>query len=153
MAEIGYAVNPEQDAAGHKGAFSVVEPGWKKVVIVGSEMKTTKDGAGKYLELKYELQDGTSRTLTDRLNILNKSEVAQRIGRGALGKIALACGVKGQLTDSNILHGRPFEVLVSVKEEPSKNNPAETFRSNEIGDYREARVLRNPTESTSPAAW
>ena len=97
MSELGFNSTP-QDAEGHRGSFEVIAPGWHKVVIVTSEIKTSKAGTGKLLEFKYEIQDGTGRSLTDRLNIVNPSEVAQKIGRGALSKIALAIGHKHEET-------------------------------------------------------
>lgn len=135
MADLGFN-STEQDAEGHKGSFEVIAPGWYKVVIVGSEVKPTKAGTGKMLEFKYELQDGTGRTLTDRLNILNPSEVAQKIGRGALAKIALACGHKGDLSRTEPLHGRPFEVKVEVEEFESNNEAGKMLKSNRVTDYR-----------------
>lgn len=144
-AQLGYEVNAEQDAQGHKGSFEVVEPGWKKVVIVESDVTATKSGNGKMLVLKYELQDGTGRNLTDRLNIVNPSETAQKIGRGALAKIALAVGNKGQLTDTNVLHGRPFDVLISVEEFESNTEAGKMLKSNKVTDYR-------PVSTAAPVA-
>lgn len=180
-AEIGYAVNPEVDAAGHKGAFAVVDPGWKKVVIIESKVELTKAGqqmvdavdgvkekkkawaqADKMLIFIYELQDGTNRTLTDRLNTQNKSEIAQRIGRGALGKIKIATGHKGELLRTEPLHGRPFEVLVAVESKPDKKGEIDTatgkvkeFKNNSVTDYRavQAKTAAPTSEPKAPAAW
>lgn len=154
MAQLGYSANPAQDAEGHRGEFVVVEPGWKTVVITASVVKPTKAGDGKLLELTEEIQDGTGRTLTDRLNIVNPNEVAQRIGRGALGKIALACGVNGALADTNVLHGRPFEVLVTVEEFESNTEAGKRLKSNKITDYRAVKSA-TPTAagSSKPIGW
>lgn len=154
MANIGYESTP-QDAEGHKGSFEVVEPGWKKVVIIGSEIKATKAGNGKMLELKYELQDGTGRSLIDRLNIVNPSEVAQKIARGALAKIAVACGHKGNLSDTNVLHGRPFEAKVEIEEFESNTEAGKMLKSNRVSDYRtvQAKSTAPAGEAKPPAAW
>lgn len=142
MAQIPYEVK-EEHAAEHKAVFTVIPPGWYKVVIVGSEIKATSKGSGEMLELKYELQDGTKREMTDRLNIVNQSAIAQRIAQGALAKICIAVGQK-TLTDSNLLHGRPFEVKVAVEEfESNKDGDIDTEtgkqrikKSNKAEDYR-----------------
>lgn len=154
MTDIGYQSNPAQDAEGHRGGFEVIEPGWKKVVIVASEVKPTKAGNGKILEFEYEVQDGTKRPLTDRLNIINTSEVAQKIGRGALGKIALAVGHKGLLTDTKVLHGRPFEVRVTVEEFESNTEPGKKLKSNKVVDYRGCQsVATAPATEKPPLGW
>ena len=140
MADLGYNSAPEQDAPGHKAGFEIVEPGWKKAVITASEVKDTKAGNGKILNFTYEIQDGTGRTLTDRLNIVNPSEVAQKIGRGALGKIALAVGHKGALTRTEPLHGRPFEVKVTIEEFESNTEPGKMLKSNKCEDYRSVQA-------------
>lgn len=152
MSELGYNAKPEQDAEGHRGGFEVIEPGWKKVVITGSEVKPTKAGNGKILVFTYELQDGTGRTLTDRLNILNPSEVAQKIGRGALAKIALAIGHKGELSRTEPLHGRPFEVKVEVEEFESNNEAGKMLKSNKCSDYRAVTAPAASTGGAKPAA-
>ena len=155
MADLGYNSTPETDAEGHRAGFEVVEPGWKKVVITASEVKDTKAGTGKILNFTYELQDGTGRHLTDRLNIINSSEKAQIIGRGALGKIALAVGHKGALTRTEPLHGRPLEVKVEIEEFESNTEPGKMLKSNRVTDYRPVQTASAPSAGTAkaPMGW
>ena len=154
MSDLGF-VSKAEDAEGHRGGFEIIEPGWKKVVIVKSEVKPTKAGTGKFLEFTYELQDGTGRSLTDRLNILNPSEVAQKIGRGALSKIALACGHKGELSKTEPLHGRPFEVKVEVEEFESNTEAGKMLKSNKCSDYRPVQTASAAPAGAakSPVGW
>jgi len=162
MSELGYNANPEQDAAGHKGGFEIIEPGWKKVVITASEVKDTSSGKGKMLVFTYELQDGTGRTVIDRLNIVNLSEVAQKIGRGALGKIAVAIGHKDTLSRTEPLHGRPFEAKLTVEDfesnKPEDKDPVtgkgKMLKSNKVTDYRAVTVAAPVLAADkTPAAW
>lgn len=158
MAQIPYEVK-EEHAAAHKAVFTVIPPGWYKVVIVGSEIKATKNGDGKMLELKYELHDGTKREMVDRLNIINPSAVAQRIAQGALSKICIAIGQK-TLTDSNLLHGRPFEAKIAVVDfESNKEGDIDPetgkqrmLKSNKVDDYRavQAGAATAPTNAVKP---
>ena len=135
MAELGGKLDTDKEVENYRTGFEIVEPGWKTVVIVGSEVIKTKDGEGKFLEIKNQLQDGSGREVTDRLNIVNKSEVAQKIGRAQLSKIAQCIGHKGELANSDVLHGRPYDVKIAVK--PFKSNTTgEMIEGNEITDYR-----------------
>lgn len=134
MAGLGFGLNTEEAASEFSGAFEVLAPGWYQVVVTGSEIKPTKAGTGKMLELVYEARDG--KTLKDWLNIVNPSEVAQKIGRAALGKLAVSIGIKGELKDTNVLHGRPFEVKVEVDEFESNKEAGKMLKSNKVTDYR-----------------
>lgn len=151
MPELNYTANPEQDAGGHRGEFKVVPPGWVRVVITASEIKTTAAGDGKMLKFTYEVQ-GAEGTIIDRLNIVNPSETAQKIGRGALAKIALAIGHKGNLTRTEVLHGRPFDVKVSVEDFIS-NTTGKMLQSNKCTNYRPVQASAPRLESKSPVGW
>jgi len=113
--------------------FSVVPPDVYNVMIVESSVQDTRKG-GKMLVLKYQICDGphVSATLTDRLNIQNSSETAQKIGLSQLKNICDAIGFAGQLKDSNQLHGKPFAVKVIVDEFESNKEPGKMLKSNKI---------------------
>lgn len=144
--KLGFDLNTEE-AAAEFSSFEVLAPGWYQVVITGSEVKPTKAGNGKMLELVYETRDG--KTLKDRLNIMNPSEVAQKIGRAALGKIAVSIGIKGELADTAKLHGRPFEIKVEVEEFESNKEAGKMLKSNKVVDYRAAGTA--PVAATAPS--
>ena len=54
--------------------FTPLPAGEYQAIISESEMKPTKDGQGKYLQLKLQILNGQhqNRTLFDRLNLVNK---------------------------------------------------------------------------------
>lgn len=116
--------------------FSIIPPGVYTVVIVNSEVQDTKAAGGKMLVLKYQVVEGahTSQTLIDRLNIVNASEMAQKIGRSQLKNICDAIGFTGQLNNSEALHGKPFSVKVEIETFTSNNpkNPGKELQSNKI---------------------
>ena len=62
--------------------FKLVPPGIYNVFIVASDVKNTAGNTGKILELQCQIIDGqhVGEKLVDRLNIVNKSDTAQRIG-------------------------------------------------------------------------
>ena len=112
--------------------FSVIPPGLYNVMIVESAVKDTKTG-GKLLELKYQIIDGqhVGSSLTDRINIQNSSETAQKIGLSQLKHICDAVGFAGVLKDSNQIHGKPFSVKVTVEQFQS-NKDGKMLDSNKI---------------------
>ena len=130
LAPLGF--NP--DNVEHMDAFEIVPPGSYPVVIVESDVKDTKDKTGKLLELKYQIIEGpqTGKPLIDRLNIVNKSDTAQKIGLSNLKDICEAIGFKGQLTNSEALHGKPFSVSVEVESFKSNKGDNKTLQSNKI---------------------
>lgn len=134
MADLGFT-SKQEDVKDYKDGFEIIPPGWYPVVIIESEVKDNSAETGKLLELKLEVQNSSRSTLIDRLNVVHESEVAQRIGRAKLAKIAESIGHKAAVKDSSILHGRPFDVKVSI-ENFTSNTSGETLQSNKITGYR-----------------
>jgi len=85
-------------------------------VISESELKPTKTGGGKYLQLTFQIIDGEfkGRLVWARLNLENKSEMTVKIARGELSAICRAIGVM-QPKDSVELHNVPLEINVGLK--------------------------------------
>lgn len=150
MANLGF--NLDQKEAENFGSFTLVPPGWYAVVITKSEIKKTKNGDGQYIEITNEIQGGNNDgdPITDRINIVNQSEVAQRIGRSALAKIGLVIGHQGELTNTDVLHGRPYQIKVEVSSYTKADGS--DGKSNNVKDYRENRDRNNqapaPAKST-----
>ena len=85
-------------------------------VISESELKPTKTGGGKYLQLTFQIIDGEfkGRLVWARLNLENKSEMTVKIARGELSAICRAVGVMAP-KDSVELHNIPLEINVGLK--------------------------------------
>ena len=145
LAPLGFAPENIEDMG---DGFKVIPPGTYNVVAVESDVKDTKTG-GKMLELKYQIMDGANvgDTLLDRLNIVNSSETAQKIGLSQLKNICDAIGHTGQLKDSNQLHGKPFAVKVVVEEFESNKEKGKMLKSNKI----EKRMKKQSASSAAPA--
>ncbi len=103
-------------------------------MITDSEMKDTKAGDGKYLQLTWEIVEGEAkgRSLWSRLNLENKSQQAVDIAKRELGDICKAIGVL-RPKDSMDLHGKLVVLSVSVKK---RNDTGE--RTNDIKGYKAA---------------
>ena len=112
--------------------FKILPPGVYTVIIVESEVTDTKSTGGKLLNLTYQVVDGpsTGDSLTDRINIVNNSEIAQKIGLSQLKNVCEAIGHGGQLKDSTQLHGRPLSVKIGI--ESFTNKDGKELQSNRI---------------------
>ena len=86
-----------------------VPSGLYNVMIVESDMKPTKAGDGRYLELVLQIIDGQykGRKLWDRLNLFSKNQTAVQIAQSTLSAICHAVNVI-QLQDSQQLHDKPL---------------------------------------------
>jgi len=115
-------VEPQSD-------FAPLPTGEYTVIITQSEMKDTKTGSGKYLQLTYQVVDGDfkNRLIFDRLNIQNANETAQQIAQKALSSICRAIGVMHP-KDSEELHDKPLVVKVGIR-------PAS-------GEYGESNIVK-----------
>ena len=92
-------------------------PAGKYIAVVSeSELKPTKAGGGKYLQLTFQIIEGEhkGRLVWARLNLENKSETTVKIARGELSAICRAVGVM-QPRDSVELHNVPLEINVGLK--------------------------------------
>lgn len=92
-------------------------PAGKYIAVISeSELKPTKAGGGKYLQLTFQIIEGEhkGRLVWARLNLENKSEMTVKIARGELSAICRAVGVM-QPRDSVELHNVPLEINVGLK--------------------------------------
>ena len=97
-------------------ALDPLPPGKYLAVVSESELKPTKTGVGKYLQLTFQIIDGEfkGRLVWARLNLENKNEMTVKIARGELSAICRAVGVM-QPKDSVELHNIPLEISVGLK--------------------------------------
>lgn len=97
-------------------ALDPIPAGKYLAAITDTEMKPTKAGGGKYLQLTFQVLDGEhkGRLVWARLNLENKSEMTVKIARGELSAICRAVGVMAP-KDSVELHNIPLEINVGLK--------------------------------------
>lgn len=119
--------------------FTPLPAGEYQAIITESEMKATKDGQGQYLQLKLQILNGAhqNRTLFDRLNLVNKNDVAVQIAKGTLSSICRAVNVLTP-NDSSELHNKPLTIIVKIKNDQN-GNP-----QNEVKGYK-------PRHTAAPA--
>ena len=137
------------------GSFTCLPEGNYPVVIIHDEIKNTQKG-GKMLEIKLLIFEGKYKgeNLTDRLNLINSSSIAQKIGQGTLKKLCRLTGLPFPPKDTEGWKGKPLLVKVGVTEFTS-NTSGKSLKGNEIKDYKEyqkqEQVVSSPTPTPSPA--
>jgi hypothetical protein len=111
MAELGQSfdattVEPHTD-------FEAIPAGDYLCLITDSQMKTTKNGMGQYLELVLQVLDGPykNRQLWDRLTLIHPHPKTVEIAQRQLSALCHAAGVL-QVQDSVQLHNIPLRVRV-----------------------------------------
>jgi len=141
------------------GGFDVLPAGEYDVCIVGSTMKPTARGDGKYLELELQVLNGPHQNarLWDRLNLVNPNQKAVTIAQGTLSAICRAVGV---LTpqDSSDLHNKPLRcrVIVRKSEEYGDGNEVKRYMPRNAGPGTQAQQAGGSpwpasTQDASPA--
>ena len=129
--------------------FEPVPAGKYLSVITDSEMKQTKSGTGKYLELTFQVIEGPhkNRLLWSRLNLDNPSEQAVTIARGELSAICRAVGVM-QPKDSVELHNIPLAITVKCKRRSDTGE-----MTNEIKGYGKKEPGAAPRATSDSPPW
>lgn len=117
MAFLEHTINLEDlpESTG-TGEFQPLPAGWYSATINKAELKPTKDGTGQYIAIRYDITGPThqGRVVFGNLNIRNKSEKAEEIGRAQLGDIMRAIGLK-QVSDTDQLIGGSLQIKLDIK--------------------------------------
>ncbi|TXH47791.1 MAG: DUF669 domain-containing protein [Desulfurellales bacterium] len=90
---------------------------WITMQIVASSVDPTKKGDGQILVLRMQAIDGPipGKVHFERLNIINANATAQSIAQRALKDLCDAVGHVGVLTNSEALHGKPFQAKFKTR--------------------------------------
>lgn len=119
-------------------------------MIVDSEVKPTKKGTGKYLNLSLEVVDGPyrGRRLWDMLNLWNPSAEAVQIAEATLSAICRSIGVM-RPKESAELHNKVLKIKVAIEPHSEKPN---VFQ-NKVKRYMPANGSSlTTTTASAPAA-
>lgn len=138
--------------------YELVPPGLYQACIVASDIKETKNGRGKYINLQLEIQVGeySGRKVFDRLNLWNENETAVKIAQQSLVKIIEAVnairvskgsGMIHTLRDTEELHFFPMIIDVRVK-----RGEGEYSDSNEVKSYKPVPTNELPLNMAPPGS-
>jgi len=138
----GFDANTVEPAAG----FEPLPAAKYLAAITESEMKPTKGGTGKYLELTFQIVEGQykGRLVWARLNLENPSAVAVKIAKGELSAICRAVGVMTP-KDSAELHNLPLQITVGCRKRADTGE-----LTNEVKGYaKKEAAVGQPQQATS----
>lgn len=114
--------------------YEALPAGDYEAMATEAAIKPTKDGGGKYLELKLQVQSGQhqGRTLFDRLNLINRNPKAVEIAQRQMSQLCHATGVLqiGSEADVQKLCFKPVVVKVTAKPDPERG------MQNEVRGYK-----------------
>jgi len=137
MAQLPNVFIPEE---ADDNPFAPIDADWYLADIVKSEVKSTKDGKGKYIAFTFRIdteeEKGGGKQVYTNLNIVNANETAVKIARSNLKEICTAVGHEGELEDTEDLHNITMAIKLSVKPET-----AQWPAKNEIKAYRAASLI------------
>ena len=110
--------------------FTLLPAGKYAAHIIQSDMKDTKAGTGKFLELRIQILDEpyVGRLIFERFNLINPNATAVKIAQRQLADLCAAVGLD-EVEDSEELHGVEFVVELKI-------NPAK-------GDFPESNGAKN----------
>jgi hypothetical protein len=135
-------------------SFDPIPPGWYTALITKSELKTTKNGLGQYINLRFDITGPShqGRVVFTIINVKNSSPTAEKIGREQLGSLMRAIGLS-QINDSDELLNGNLQVKVDIKEETKDPYSGRTYdKKNEIRGYRAIdNIALPPTVERVPA--
>ena len=106
-----------------EGGATTLPTGFYRGIITRADMKDTKDGAGKYLEIEYDITDPSefsNRKFWDKFNVVNSNPTAVRIAKEQLGDLLKALGF-GHSPQTEDMVGREVALYLVVK--PARTDP------------------------------
>lgn len=117
MAELGMDFNP--DEVEPRDDFSPVPDGTYAVEIIESSVADLKSGNGKAAKFTLKIGEGqfAERRVWVNINFRHTTEMAQKIGQQQLAELCAACGHRGPLDDTELLHGIPFKVRLKTRKQ------------------------------------
>lgn len=135
-------------------SYDLVPAGWYTATITQAEIKDTKNGAGQYIKLRYDITGPShqGRVVFGNLNIRNASAEAERIGRQQLGEVMRAIGL-ARVTDTDQLIGGALSIKVAIRQsaEYGDQNEVKGFKAIE-GGSAPATVARASAPAATKAA-
>jgi hypothetical protein len=116
--------------------------------VIQSDVKPTSTG-GEYIELVWEiLSEGPfrNRRIWDRINIKNKSQVAERIGQQSLRELNEALGLE-RLEDTAQLHNKPVMIRTGIERDKEGKHEDKAV----VKGYKPAQGTQTVQQPSAPA--
>jgi len=131
--------------------FDPIPAGWYIAKITAADLKDTKAGTGKYINVRYDVMAPSheGRVLFSMITVANPNPKAEEIGRQNLGDLMRAIGLK-KVQDTDQLIGGKCQIKVTVEpgteQYPDPKNNVKGWKALEGGN------LPMPSKSTDDGA-
>lgn len=121
-------------------------------IITASEMKDTKKGSGKYLQLVFEVIEGEykGRKIFTSLNLVNPNTTAVEIAQRTLSAICRCVGVLHPKV-SEELHNKPLVISVGIRPASGEYEASNIIKNFSRTDGKELKDVVDSTPSTAAA--
>lgn len=152
MAFLNETFNAADLPQSEQGNFEPLPAGWYTVKIAGAELKTTKNGSGQYIAVRYDVLAPThqGRVVFGNLNIRNQNPKAEEIGRQQLGDLMRAIGLASvQDTDQLIGGTLAIKLAIRAQEGYEPSNDVKAFKA--VGGAAPATPAQTPQQQTPPS--
>lgn len=118
MAFLGETFDTNTLPVPENSGFEPLPEGWYTATIGSAELRTTKNGSGQYIAVKYTITGPShqGRVVFSNLNIRNPSSVAERIGREQLGQLMRAIGL-AKVQDTDELIGGQVAIKLKIRKQ------------------------------------
>jgi len=152
MANLGQTFDVETLPKSSMGVYEPLPPGWYNATITGAELKTTKNGSGTYIAVRYDITGPThqGRVVFGNLNIRNDSAKAEEIGLQQFGQILTAIGLV-TADDTDQLIGGSLQIKLSIEKSEQYGDRNRVNRFKAIAGSTPPKMTSSPAAS-SPAA-
>lgn len=145
------------DELPQSSGYDTLPAGWYNAKITEAKLKDTNDRTGQLIAVRYDIIGPThqGRVVFGNINIRNKSDKAQEIGRQQLGDIMRSIGVP-KLENTDQLIGGTLQIKVSVQPERTDEKTGQVYDArNEVKGFKAIEGSAPPMPSgggSAPAA-
>lgn len=151
---LGQVFNRDEMPEGN-GNFEPIPAGWYTAQITKSELKDTKDSTGQYINMQLAISGPSyqGRVVFAMINIRNKSQKAEEIGRQQLGDLMRALGLP-RVQDTDELVGGNLSVKVAIDQSPGYDpkNVVKAYKAIE-GSAPPMPAATQPQQTGSAPPW
>lgn len=138
MAQLGQTFNTNELPENGGGDFTPIPAGWYTAKISEADLKETKAGNGRYINIRYDVTGPSheGRVVFGMLNIKNPSRKAEDIGLAQLGELLRAIGLP-RVGDTDELVGYDVAIKVKIRksEEYRDQNQVTNWKSVDGGGF------------------
>ena len=128
------------------GTFQLIPNGRYTMQAVKTDIKPTKNGNGSYVEVFMKITEGDykNRQIIKRFNWENTNATAMSIGRAQFRNLVLACGIPGDLRNSDEVLNIPVTGEVYTQKGTNGYND-----SNDVKFFKPVGSVPQPTIKTA----